>query len=596
MSMLNRLRRLLKIDMPSKSSLKDKQIGNQKSDHETEKDKYDETIPTPKEIYNLKLTVIAITASAAAVIIGYDAGFIGGTVSLESFSSEFGLDKMTEAASAEVSSNVVSLFQAGAFFGSLIFYPVAETLGRKIVLILSGILLTVGAGISLAAKESTGLGPIYASRVITGLGIGGCSGISPIYVSEISPAAVRGMLTGTFEASWQVGGIIGYWINYGVLQNIPNSRKQWLIPFATQLIPSGLFFIGTFFIPESPRFFVNKGKIEAASKNLAYLRNLPDNHPYLIHELDTILKDHEIKTSKLGRGFLAPIRKLFSNKKLVYRLFLSTSLFPMQNGFGINAVTYYSPTVFKSFGISGSNAGLLSTGIFGIIKGAASLFWLFFIVENMGRRKALIWFAFPCSICMWYIGAYIKISNPSKRLAEGDTRQDAGAKAAQALLYIWSFTYGCSWNGTPWVINSEIFSQEIRTATQAINSSSNWFWAFVMGRWTGQALDAIGYKLYFIFATVILVFAGVVFLLYPETKGVPLEAVDYLFEVPAWRARDHAMEKFEVEYELGYFDDSIERSPSVEVVNNNASALDDLAKLALDTGVKDTDNGEVSSR
>ena len=248
-------------------------------------------------------------------------------------------------------------------------------------------------------------------------------------------------------------------------------------------------------------------------------------------------------------GFFAPILKLFLSKKLLYRLLLSTSLFPMQNGAGINAITYYSPAIFASFGITGLKAGLLSTGIFGILKAFAALVWMFCIVDRLGRRTALIYFSFPCSICMWYIGAYIKIAKPGLRVANGDTHQDAGGKAAQAMLYIWTIFYGSSWNGTPWVINSEIFSQEVRTLTQAINSMSNWFWAFIMGRFSGEAVKAIGYKFYFIFATCMAVFPIVIFFLYPETKGVPLEAVDYLFEVPAWRARPYAMAKYQKEYQ-----------------------------------------------
>ena len=109
---------------------------------------------------------------------------------------------------------------------------------------------------------------------------------------------------------------------------------------------------------------------------------------------------------------------------------------------------------------NGLKAGLLSTGIFGILKAFAALVWMFCIVDRLGRRTALIYFSFPCSICMWYIGAYIKIAKPGLRVANGDTHQDAGGKAAQAMLYIWTIFYGSSWNGTPWVINSEIFSQK----------------------------------------------------------------------------------------------------------------------------------------
>ncbi|KAK6453823.1 high-affinity hexose transporter [Scheffersomyces xylosifermentans] len=498
------------------------------------------------------MVVVALTAAFAAVIIGYDAGFIGGTVSLQSFQDEFKMGQMSASERTNVSANVVSVFQAGAFWGAIFFYPIGEILGRKIGLFLSGFFLTFGAAISLYARSSTGLGAIYAGRVLTGIGIGGCSGLAPIYISESSPALIRGKLVGMWEMSWQVGGVVGYWINYGVLQNLPNSRKQWLIPFAIQLVPSGMFWAGTMLIPESPRFLVNRGNVEKARKNLSFLRKLPQDHPYSIHEMDNIVKDIEDKRAKLGgSGFFAPIIKVFTSKKTLYRLLLSTSLFPMQNGSGINAITYYSPTVFKSFGITGSNAGLQSTGVFGLLKAFASLVWLFFVVDRFGRKTALVWGSFPCSLCMWYIGAYIKIANPAKRVAEGNTQQDAGGRAAQAMLYIWTIFYGASWNGTPWVINSEIFSQEIRTVTQAINAAANWFWAFVMGRWSGQALDAIGYKFYFIFGTCMIVFPCIILLLYPETKEVPLEAIDHLFEGPAWRAREHALKMYRIEYEGG---------------------------------------------
>lgn len=511
----------------------------------------DNHIPIPNEIYNWKIVLVALVSASAAIIIGYDSGFIGGTVSLVSFQQEFGLDKMLTDQSTLITANVVSVFHAGAFWGSLIMYPIGELLGRKAGLIISGFLLTFGAAITLIANQDRGLGAIYAGRIITGIGIGGCSGLAPIYISEISPSSIRGKLVGCWELSWQIGGIVGYWINYGVLEHIPNSTKQWLIPFAIQLVPSGIFFGCLFFIPESPRYLISRGKMAKAKKNLAFLRGLPENHEYSLHEIDIFTTDIEERIAKIGNGFFAPIVEIFTNKKLIYRLFLSTALFPMQNGSGINAINYYSPTVFKSLGVSGPNAGLLSTGIFGILKGFASVIWIFLVVEIMGRRTALIWFSIPCSLCMWYIGAYIKISDPASRLATGNTKMDAGGKAAQALLYIWTIFYGASWNGTPWVINSEIFSQEVRTFTQAVNSSSNWFWAFIMGRFTGKAFEATSYGLYFLFGACMIVFPIIIFFFYPETKGVPLEAIDHLFEVPAWRAREYALDKFEREYEDG---------------------------------------------
>lgn len=529
-------------------------------------------IPIPDEVYNYKIVLLAITAASAAIIIGYDAGFIGGTVSLTSFQQEFGLDKMSAGKKADIEANVVSVFQAGAYFGCLFFYPVGEYLGRKVGLILSGFFLTFGAAISLISNKDNGLGGIYAGRVLTGFGIGGCSGLAPIYVSEISPSAIRGKLVGCWEVSWQVGGIVGYWINYGVLKHVPVSRKQWLIPFAIQLVPSGIFWILCFLLPESPRFLLARGKVDKARKNLSYLRNLPEDHLYSLHEMEVISTSIEENYAETGRGFFAPMKALFCTKKLLYRLVLSTSLFMMQNGFGINAITYYSPTIFKSLGVRGSNAGLLSTGIFGILKGVASIIWVFFLVDRFGRRVCLCFIAIPCTLCMWYIGAYVKIADPTSQLKEGNISSSSGGTAAKAMIYIWTVFYGATWNGTPWVICAEFFPQSVRAVAQAVNASSNWFWAFIIGHFTGQALNAIGYGYYFLFASCSLVFPVVVFFIYPETKNVPLEAVDYLFEVPAWRAHSHALQKFETvmlqgrdeihEDKSGIFVESVEQKSS----------------------------------
>lgn len=511
-------------------------------------------IEIPQEIYNWKLAVAAITAAAAAIIIGYDSGFIGTTVTLPGFEAEF-TDSMSSSAAAEANSNVIAVFEVGAFFGALLCFPLSEIYGRKLVLMVSGFFMTFGAAISLAANKNSGLAAIYAGRVISGFGIGGCSGTSPIYIAEIAPAAIRGKLSGTWGISWQIGGIVGYWINYGVEQHVPNSSKQWMISFGVQLIPSVIFWAGTFLLIESPRFYAFKGNYEAAKKNLAYIRNLPEDHPYSIHELENIIKDVEEKKKSTGDGFMAPVKKIFTSPALIKRLVLSTSLFPMQNMMGINAITYYSPDIFKSLGMTGANATLMSTGIFGILKGVSAVVWTFFIVDQFGRRKALLWTSLPCSLCMWYLGAYIYVANTSEKAARGDTSSDPGGKAAQALLYIWSIFYGIAWNGTPWVINAEIFPQDVTTVSQAINASSNWFWTFVMSKWSGQAVTTMTYGFFFMLAALILFCPVVVFFFYPETKGVPLEAIEYLFEVPAWRAREYALAKFEVEYERGEYPD-----------------------------------------
>lgn len=142
--------------------------------------------------------------------IGYDSAFIGTTLALPAFEDEFGFKQMTKSHLALVKANIVSIYQAGAFFGSLFAYASAFYIGRKKSLWVWTTIFIIGAGIMLGANEQRGLGLIYGGRVLAGMGVGGCSMVVPIYISELSPPAVRGRLVGIYELGWQVGGLVGY--------------------------------------------------------------------------------------------------------------------------------------------------------------------------------------------------------------------------------------------------------------------------------------------------------------------------------------------------------------------------------------------------
>ena len=165
--------------------------------------------PTPSAVYNYRVWACASIASFASCMIGYDSAFIGTTLSLASFQSEFGLDTLSADAYALISANIVSLYQAGAFFGSFFAYVTAHYLGRKITLLVFAAVFVLGAGLMLGATGEKGLGLIYAGRVLAGLGVGGASMATPIYISEIAPSAVRGRLVGIYELGWQIGGLVG---------------------------------------------------------------------------------------------------------------------------------------------------------------------------------------------------------------------------------------------------------------------------------------------------------------------------------------------------------------------------------------------------
>jgi sugar porter (SP) family MFS transporter len=322
---------------------------------------------------------------------------------------------------------------------------------------------------------------------------------------------------------------------------MPSSHKQWLIPFAVQLIPSGLLLIGTMFIRESPRWLMIQGRRDEGQKNLSWIRQLPLDHIYMIEEINAIDQAIEEQRMSVGIGFWQPIKAAFTSKKYSFRLFLGSMLFVWQNGSGINAINYYSPTVFKSLGLQGTNASLLTTGLFGCVKTAVTIVWLLYLIDHVGRRNLLLWGAAGGSICMWIIGAYIKVAEPTKNPSDHLT---GGGIAAIFFFYLWTAFYTPSWNGTPWVLNSEMFDQNMRSFAQACAAASNWLWNFLISRFTPQMFAKMGYGVYFFFASLMALSIIFVFFLIPETKGIPLESMDMLFETkPKWRAHEIVLER-----------------------------------------------------
>jgi magnesium-transporting ATPase (P-type) len=155
------------------------------------------------------------------------------------------------------------------------------------------------------------------------------------------------------------------------------------------------------------------------------------------------------------------------------------------------------------------------------------------------------------AFCMYFIGAYIKIANTEAKLASGaDVSLSSGGIAAVFFFYLYTAFYTPSWNGTPWVLNSEMFDQNTRSLGQANAAANNWFWNFIVARFTEQMFRAWGFGVYLFFASLMVISIFFVFFCIPETKGVPLEAMDKLFETkPIWKANKIVMEDLRLQDE-----------------------------------------------
>ena len=134
------------------------------------------------------------------------------------------------------------------------------------------------------------------------------------------------------------------------------------------------------------------------------------------------------------------------------------------------------------------------------------------------------------SLCLWYVGGYIAIAKPAQN-PRPNGELGSGGISAMFFFYLWTAFYTPSWNGTPWVLNSEMFDQNVRILAQACAAASNWLYNFLVARFTPQMFTEMGYGVYFFFASLMIFSVIFVWFLIPETKGIPLESMDRLFEI-----------------------------------------------------------------
>ncbi|KAI5196085.1 hypothetical protein AUEXF2481DRAFT_454884 [Aureobasidium subglaciale EXF-2481] len=479
--------------------------------------------PAPREVYNSYVYLTAMVASMGAFIFGYDLAFIGTTITLKPFLKDFGLAHASVSTKDAFSANIVSLLQAGCFFGSLAVAPLGDRLGRKPALLIAGILFCIG---SLMQTVSFGrVAPMFLGRAIGGLGVGLASGIVPLYIAELSPPAIRGRLVGIYEISVQTGTCIGFWICYGVQRNMAANSSQWITPFAIQFVPGGLLIIGMFFIPESPRWLAQHKSREIAAHTLCKLRGLEEDHPYLQEELTHIMDTvNEQLESPHGSGLVQQCKELRipSNRR---RIFVGVTIFIFMQFAGSNAINYFSPRIFKSIGLKGQSTGLYATGIYGIVRLICVVIAMHYVVDRFGRRKMLMGGAAVMATAMWFIGSYIKIANPTAH-AVGLT---AGGYAAITFIYIFAVGFCFSYAGVPWIYCAEIFPLRIRGLGMALCTATHWLFNFVIARSVPYMVTNIGYGTYYVFASCTTLSIVFVYFCVPETKGLSLEEIDVVF-------------------------------------------------------------------
>jgi SP family sugar:H+ symporter-like MFS transporter len=198
--------------------------------------------------------------------------------------------------SAEQSSLIVSILSAGTFFGALTAAPTADFLGRRLALVACNVVFCVGVILQTAA---TAIPLFVAGRFFAGYGVGMISATIPLYQSETAPKWIRGVIVGAYQLAITIGLLLAAIVNNSTKARTDTGSYR--IPIAVQFAWAIILFVGCIFLPETPRWFIKKGRPEQAAKSLSKLRRLEIDHPAVVEELAEITANHEYELS-LGKA------------------------------------------------------------------------------------------------------------------------------------------------------------------------------------------------------------------------------------------------------------------------------------------------------
>ena len=470
-----------------------------------------------------KTWVICGFASFGGIFFGYDSGYISGVMGMSFFIETFTGKSPTDPGFALESwqkSLITSILSAGTFFGALISGDFADFFGRRLTIIISSIVFIIGVVLQTA---SSSIALLTVGRVIAGFGVGGVSSTIILYMSEIAPKKVRGTIVAGYQFCVTLGLLLASCVDYGTKNR--NDSGSYRIPIALQMLWAIILMIGLFFLPETPRFFVKKGKIDEAAKVLATLRQQPVDSTYVQEELAEIIENNERESALIPTQsyfqswtscFTGSLRDQSSNLR---RTILGTSLQMMQQWTGINFIFYFGTTFFQELGTI-NNEFLIS--IITTLVNVCSTPLSFYTVEKMGRRILLIYGAVGMVVCEFIVAIAGTV----------DGQNQNTVKAMISFICIYIFFFASTWGPGAWIVIGEIFPLPIRSRGVALSTASNWLWnciiAVITPYMVGEDKGNLGAKVFFIWGSLCgccLVYA--IFLV-PETKGLTLEEIDIM--------------------------------------------------------------------
>lgn len=383
-----------------------------------------------------------------------------------------------------------------------------------------GAIFALVGGALQAATQSSDF--ILVARVITGLGTGALTGITPVLISETSTADHRGGYLGYVFIANYLGISVAYWLSFGLaFINNGYSDIRWRFLLAFQCIPAILLLIGVKALPDSPRYLASVGRFDDAREVLTHVRGgyTPEIEREFL-EITAMAKDSKpsspVEFAKIlaGRGGKP-------GQHLSHRAWLCLLLQIMASWTGITAVTAYSPTLLRAAGYStltqnGLAGGLNTVGIIGTIISAQ-------IVDRLGRRTCLMMGSFGLFAVNLIAASLYEASRAQPQNAT------KFAPAAVTMLFLFNLVYASTWGTIAFLIPTEIWSSSMRAQGNGFGITG---WALGVGMTVLVNPIMFGHmqnRTYFLFAGLNLLWIPVVYIFYPETAGRSLESIEALF-------------------------------------------------------------------
>ncbi|GAA5843239.1 hypothetical protein JCM11251_002257 [Rhodosporidiobolus azoricus] len=494
----------------------------------------------PPQIFNWYLWVCAFFMALPGVAKGFDEGNIARVIVNKDFKVLFGLDTLSASALATKKGWITAIATAGATFGCLLVVSIVDRLGRLNALRIASAFYA--AGIIGQAVSNGNLSALYASRFIGGMGIGGTTVISPMFLAEIAPQSIRGMMIMMYAACQQLGVVFGFWVFYGVHKHFP-ATHQWWTATLFQFVPLGVWMIGTFMLPESPRYYLLRGDWEKASINLVRLRRLPADHGLVRGELDGAAAQIAAERSvKEGSGYFTIWKEVFATVTNRRRFVLLFVCHVLGQWSGANAITQYSPTIIGYFGITGDNASLIATGCYAIVKFVSAVVTGAFLVDFVGRRRSLLLGISIQLVTLLYIAIYLGVTNGrSTASIDADGNAVRASQGALAAIFMHACGWSIGWFSMPYLLTSEVFPTRIRSHCVSFMMALHWMMNFGNSVATPSFLVAGNrYGAFVFFASICVISIVFVGFCMPETAGRSLEGMDKLFAVPLHQIHRYA--------------------------------------------------------